>query len=495
MSAIPRFSYLERPSIRENLQDGIYDVAVIGGGITGAGVARDAALRGLKVALVEANDFASGTSSGSTKLLHGGLRYLEMFDFKLVFDAIQEREKLKTLYAPFVKELDFVFPTYAGLPPPRWKLNLGLHLYDSFSFFRERHQNLNSSEAKAAFPYLKASGLTGACVYSDSFAEDYRLVIELVKSAHQYGATCISRMRATQVQRTANSDLLKITLHDEFEQGKTVSLQCRSVIHCGGPFADELRQKMGLRKILKLTQGVHFLISKSRLPIDKAFVFADPALHRILFAIPWNSTFYIGTTDSSIARAEDARATPGDLDYVLRIVNNYFSIQLKPSDVIQSWAAVRPLLQPDEQVSNSQISREHVILEEPERVFHVLGGKLTSHRLMAEEAVDLLKKYFPKMGDSTTSKAPLYPNLHSQVLPEDFAEKVRFSLDYEMVLNPIDFMRRRSALYYESPTLETAEKISAIFRQTHEQHSQAPLQTDIEATKASLQWDQKGFVA
>jgi glycerol-3-phosphate dehydrogenase len=454
----PDFSFQTRRNDLSRLQSEIFDIAVVGGGVTGAAVARDATLRGLKVILLEANDFASGTSSGSSKLLHGGIRYLEQYEFGLVRHAIQEREKLEKLYAPLVKDLDFVFPTYKRRYPPRWQLNLGLHLYDAFSGFRVRHKNLSAAETHHQFPWLKTEALSGACVYTDSFAEDFRIVVELIKSAHRHSALCFSRLKVKDISKENEFNALEV--EDKLAANSFYKIKSRFVFNCAGPFSDELRKTLNLEEALKLTQGVHFLIPHEKLPIRSAFVMTDPKQHRILFAIPWKSTTYLGTTDTSIEKPEDARATKTDLDYVLSIVNKYFQVQIERKDVFQSWAAVRPLLRPGKKESNSQISREHKIEENPQSIFHILGGKLTSHRLMAEEALDLLTNKIP-MKKCQTGIVPLEVATEFENL--ELEKKIKYSIHHEMALRPLDFIRRRSTLYYEKPTQEMAKSVTDVF--------------------------------
>lgn len=488
------FSAHDRANELLKLDSQVWDTFIIGGGATGAACARDAALRGMKCLLVEAGDFASGTSSGSSKLLHGGVRYLQNFEFGLVFHAIQERELLSKLYAPLVKKIDFVFPTYKKRYPPRWLLNIGLGFYDAFSGFREHHTSLSYSKCIKKYPLLKREKLSGAQVYADSFAEDYRLVIEMIKSAHHHGATCVSRLKVEAIEKTAEH--FKITARDPWSK-QTYTLRAKNVVNCAGPFSDDVRSLLGLKKTLHLTQGVHFIVDREKLPIDEAYVLSDPEHDRILFAIPWRGICYLGTTDTDVKKVSDARATSEDLDYVLEIFTRYFDSPLKKEDVIQSWAAVRPLIQPESSDSNSEISREHHIEEKPEGCFHILGGKLTSHRLMAEEALDLVAKRMNKDTSSSTEEVPLQDQLwkktedtqhsHLEQTYGRYAEDVReldqtlgfdrkvlssktphlvseviYAARYEMVMSPIDFLRRRSSLYYENPNPELVQIVGKI---------------------------------
>ena len=524
------FSFVSRPEFVREIQARTWDLLVIGGGVTGAALARDASLRGLKVALLEADDFASATSSGSTKLFHGGIRYLENYEFKLVFEAIRERESLNRLYAPFIQPLPFVFPTYKDGAVSRLKLNLGLFLYDSFSFFKQRHRSLNKSDTLASFPLLSDSKLTGSCVYADSFAEDYRIVIELIKSAQRSGALCLSRMKVESIQKDT-SGVFRIQAADQWMQGESLQVQTRSVFNCSGPFADNLRTMVGKPPALKLTQGIHLIVKRERLQINEAYVFTDPQLHRILFAIPWKSVTYLGTTDTSVERVEDAQAHRADVDYVLGVINQFLSVHLKPQDVIQTWAAVRPLIKPENEVDNSKISREHKIEEGPENYFDILGGKLTSHRVMAEEALELLRRRW-HFGPSKTSQIPLHENLSDppstpldqslykrygrfyrdilaidharnlnrkplQSAPEYLLSEVIYSIHHEMCLDPIDFLRRRSSLYYE--TRFGSESQQALLSElvqifSHEMRTLNRSAEDFQkAAEKNYKWDSKGL--
>ncbi len=516
----PTFSFKTRAENVHLAERTDWDILIVGGGITGAAVARDAALRGYRCLLLEARDFASGTSSGSSKLIHGGLRYLENFEFKLVRDAIKEREILESLYAPFVRDLSFVFPTYKKTPPPRWKLNFGLFLYDAFSGFRVRHSHLGKQETLDRYPFLRPDSLTGSCSYTDGFAEDYRLVMELIKSAHRHSAVCLSRASVMRIQPEDENVLLEV--EDHWNKRK-FQVKGRFLFNCAGPLSDSIRKYLNLPPTLELTQGVHFVIPKEKLPIETAFVMSDPRLHRILFAIPWNTVTFLGTTDTPIENPRTARALRSDLDYVLQIANQHFNVHLDAKDVIQSWAAVRPLIRPSDSATPSQISREHHIEENPKNIFHILGGKLTSHRLMAEEALDRIPKSFQK-NSSRTLKIPLQDqvwknseqdplSLHYGLFKEDILEidharnlhrktigseiptleaEVLYAIEYEMALSPLDFMRRRSPLYYQYPTQEVAESVCRIFSREMNLKDLSK-ETMLQEVLNQYQWDSEGF--
>lgn len=515
------FSWKTREEAWARLSSEIFDLVIIGGGITGAACARDASLRGLKTLLVESADFASGTSSASSKLIHGGVRYLKNFEFSLVYTAIRERERLKKLYAPFVQPIPFVFPTYARRFPQKWMLNMGLHLYDGFSGFNERHENLSKKETLARYPHLRGDALTGSIVYSDSFAEDYRLVIEVIKSAHRHGALCVNQVAAVSIQ--SQSSRHEIRLQDRL-QGRECQVKAKAILNAAGPFADHIRRMLGLPDRLYLTQGVHFLIPRSVLPIQEAYVLSDPDHDRILFAIPWNSTTYLGTTDTALKNPQDAQAHEEDLLYVLRLASQTFQTPIPPEAVFQSWAGVRPLLKPQEVTSNSKVSREHELSEEPQGVFHLLGGKLTSHREMAEEALTQICDRLQKGGACTTEQIPLQDEFFSKSNPSDLEKRygifasdvlqidsdralrdariskslphlvaeVLYSIEHEMALFPLDFLRRRSSIYYESTDPKILEVISRVF-QKELSWSENVTASEIEKAGRVYEWDVKAW--
>lgn len=494
----PPFSVHERENLWSRLEKNEWELVIIGGGITGAACAREAALRGIPHLLLEADDFASATSSGSSKLIHGGLRYLQNLEFQLVYSAIRERERLQKLYAPFIQELPFVFPTYKKRKPSYRTLNFGLWIYDSFSMFRRRHRSYRGKRAQEKFPLLKPEALSGACVYTDGFSEDYRLVIELIKASARNGGSCLSRAKVKHIQ-TESDGRFQIQVQDQWEQGRQSKLRARHVLNCAGPFSDHLRQQLQLDPRLYLTQGVHFVVPRAKLPLETAYVLSDPDHDRILFAIPWNQICFLGTTDTAIDKPQKARASKEDLNYILDIYHQYFSLPLKQEDIVQSWAGVRPLLHPSANTTadgHSKISREHRLEEEPTNFFHLLGGKLTSHRIMAEEALNTLSKRLGMRSSKASRTHPLqeitwrepcsdhlgrtYGYHRQQVLkydeqrqlsqkrisqdhPQLVAELI-FSIRHEMTLSPLDFLRRRSNLYYQNPKEELIDAVCDFFR-------------------------------
>jgi glycerol-3-phosphate dehydrogenase len=286
----------------------------------------------------------------------------------------------------------------------------------------------------------------------------------------------------------ANQTGCQVVAENQFQGNQKLQLKSQFVMNCSGPFSDQVRDQLKLEHALELTQGVHFITSHEKLKISTAFVMSDPKLHRILFAIPWNSTTYFGTTDTPIVDPTKPRATSEDLNYCLEILNGYFKTSLTRADVIQSWAAVRPLIKPKTSTSPSAISREHHIEEAPSRIFHILGGKLTSHRLMAKEALDRLSEYREVEPCTTHEQKLLNSTAHlKQSSLDRLEERIQYSIESEMALTPLDFMRRRSSLYYESPTQKTAAAIVEKF------NAFISSPTGLAEIQASLQWDQAGY--
>jgi glycerol-3-phosphate dehydrogenase len=399
-------------------------------------------------------------------------------------------------------------------------LNLGLHVYDAFSGFKEKHENIGRQTTLDRYPLLQDQNLTGAIVYADAFAEDYRLVIEIVKSAHRAGAECLNRVAA--VAFNASGDHHEIRVQDRLS-GEEKVLRSRTVINCAGPFSDQIRRLLGLSEKLYLTQGVHFLVPRTKLPIHEAYVINDPHHDRILFAIPWKTTTYLGTTDTPIQKASDAQARAEDLDYVLRLANQFFNLEIRKADVFQSWAAVRPLIKPSTVESASKVSREHEILEEPNGFFHILGGKLTSHREMAEEALDLMQKFFPQARQCSTKELPLQDQEYygelgdleqrfgryaqdvwewdrekkldrmriSQSHPVRAAE-IYYAIHHEMAIEPIDFLRRRSSLYYETSEPKILEAVISVFKKELAKPEEWA-RNKMKETLSAYDWDSSGW--
>lgn len=393
---------MDRQTVLDALETD-FDVLVIGGGITGVGAARDAAYRGLKVALVEMHDLAYGTSSRSSKLVHGGLRYLENFEFGLVFEAVSERQTLMDIAPHLVHPLGFIFPIQKKSRRSAFTINLGMWVYDALALFRSPkiHKNLNPKQIKVEEPALDADNLKGAPLYYDCSTDDARLTIETALDAVQHGAIVATYMKAVNFLRE-DGKLAGIVAED-LVAGKKVEIRAKSIVNCTGPWSDDTRSlgKESPTRQIRPTKGVHIVVHTDRLKINNAVVCFHPDDGRVLFAVPWGDRTYIGTTDTDYSESlEDLAATKEDVVYLLKAANAYFpGNPLSEDDVISTWAGVRPLVSETtdgDEPSESSISREHAIRVDSNGLITIAGGKLTTYRRMAKEvvqhAVDQLKK-------------------------------------------------------------------------------------------------------
>jgi len=406
-----------RSSELDRLDAGEFDLAVVGGGITGAGLARDAQLRGLRVALVEKHDFGSGTSSKSSKLIHGGVRYMEHLEFGLVRESVRERALLLRDVPHLVRPVPFMFPAYKGQKPSLLALDVGLWLYDAFARFRvpKLHRAYRRGKVKTLEPLLAQDKLNGALVYYDAMTDDARLVLENVLDARAAGAVCLSYLAAIGV--THEGERVSGVRAKCVETGREIAIKARSVFVAGGPWTDQLLGELGApagRRLLRPTKGVHVVVDRARLPLAHAVVMRAPRDKRTIFTIPWDYRTVIGTTDTDdSARPEDVRATADDVRYLLDTANAHFpSVKLVPEDVISTWAGLRPLVAPDTGETGpkkaSDVSREHELLTLPSGVILMVGGKLTTYRHMAEQAADRVEDVLGRpRGACLTRKRPL----------------------------------------------------------------------------------------
>jgi len=364
------------------------DLLVVGGGITGAGIARDAAMRGLRTGLVEQNDFGSGTSGRSSRLVHGGLRYLELGDWRLVREASRERRILLGIAPHLVWPRSFLFPIHADARLPLWKLAAGLWLYDLLASFRNvhRHRMLSKRALLRAEPALRAHGLRGGARYFDALCDDSRLTLANVRAAHEAGAL-VANYAAVERLAFAEGTVRGAAVMDVLS-GRTFTIRSLVVVNATGPWADGFRGPEQ-PPLLRPTKGVHVAVPRSRLGNHEAITMLSPIDGRVMFVIPWGDLSYIGTTDTDTTESPDtARASAEDVTYLLRSANAYFpDARLSAADVVSTWAGLRPLLRSDRQAP-SVVSREHRIVEDPSGLISVVGGKLTTYRLMARQTVD-----------------------------------------------------------------------------------------------------------
>jgi glycerol-3-phosphate dehydrogenase len=373
------------------------DLIVIGGGITGAGIVRDAARRGLRVALFEQNDIAYGTSSRSSKLIHGGLRYLAEYEFSLVFESVSERRVVLDLAPHLVNPLAFLFPVYQGSQKSLRMIDAGMWLYDGLSLFRspKRHRTLKPSEVAEEEPMLKQEGLQGAPLYYDCSTDDSRLTLETIIDATQNGAVVVNWARVDALTKDERGRVSGVVVRN-VRDGSLREVKAHTVINATGPWTDEVLAMSGPRtgKLLRPTKGVHVVVEREKLPVQHAVVLSHPTDDRVLFALPWGERTYLGTTDTDYEGSPgEERATLEDVDYLIAASNHHFpNNHIGRDDVISTWAGLRPLIAPEPEVgeiSESRVSREHQILIGEDGLITIAGGKLTTYRKMAKECVDV----------------------------------------------------------------------------------------------------------
>jgi len=439
------------------------DVLVVGGGIVGSGVARDAAMRGLSTVLVDRYDFAFGTSSRSSRLLHGGLRYLAQGRVGLVREASREKLVLSRIAPHLAHPLPFAFPTYKRSGWPRWKLRIGVRLYDLLCGGRNlgRSRGLGPAEMLELLPGLRTDGLTGGVRYFDGFTNDARLVLDTLRSAAAAGAAAINYLRLTSARR--DGDLWLCQLQDVEQPDRSVTVRARTVINAAGAWATDLPAS---RVRLRLTKGVHVVVPRARLPVTEAVVMTEGP--RILFAIPWGERTILGTTDTDYQGAIDSPdCTDADVAYVLSIVNRTFpTARLTAGDVISGWSGLRPLIA-DPNGRPSDVSRAHQILSGEPGWYDIAGGKLTTYRLMAEQAVDRVVERLGRTAPTCrTADEPILADGtadgYSGVVPPAVSEAaVVHCCTYEWARHLDDVMIRRTGWrYYEADHLAVARRVA-----------------------------------
>ena len=501
------FSSRNRAADIAKLQTGNTDLIVIGGGITGAGIALDAASRGLKVVLLEKGDFASGTSSKSTKLIHGGLRYLKQFDFWLVKEVGSERAIVHKLAPHLVLPEKMLLPLIEGGSYGKWLTSIGLKVYDILAQVGgdDKRRMLEKKEAMELEPLLPKKGLKGAGYYAEYRTDDSRLTIENLKTALQYGARALNYAEVTDFVYTPEGKVCGVVVQDQIS-GETFEIRSSYVISAAGPWVDELRSinrsKKGKR--LHLTKGVHLVFPHEKLPVKQSVYFDVPD-GRMIFAIPRGKITYVGTTDTNYNSDKDEVHTDfADAIYLISAVNNMFpDIELEMSDIISSWAGLRPLIH-EEGKSASELSRKDEIFTSDSGLISIAGGKLTGYRKMAERVVDRIVSQIEEeeegreVSDCKTEEIPLCGSdfkkfkqvqkymarvesklegdgfgaydawylvtnygKQTELILENFRglsdadpywrmlkAELLFALEHEMVHNPMDFLIRRTGRLY-----------------------------------------------
>ena len=409
-------STFNRNLIKKNLRNKEFDVVVIGGGITGAGIALDATQRGMKVALVEMQDFAQGTSSRSTKLVHGGLRYLKQAQIKVVAETGKERAIVYE-NGPHVTTPEWMLlPMHKGGTFGKFTTNIGLTMYDRLAGVKrhERKKMLSKQATLNKEPLVKKDGLKGGGYYVEYRTDDARLTIEVMKRAAEKGAEVINHTKSTDFVYDAKNKVSGIKVKDMLT-GEEYQINAKKVINAAGPWVDEVRKKDYTRnnKQLRLTKGVHVVIDQSKFPLRQAVYFDTEKDGRMIFAIPREGKAYVGTTDTFYNNEKTKPLTnQEDRDYLIDAINYMFpDVHVTDADIESTWAGVRPLILEDGK-DPSEISRKDEIWEGKSGLLTIAGGKLTGYRHMALEIVDLLAKrlkqeYSLKFADSKTKNTPI----------------------------------------------------------------------------------------
>lgn len=419
-------SWMGRQANLSRLGGEPFDVLVIGGGVTGAGVALDAAIRGYTVALVEKADFASGTSSKSTKLVHGGIRYLPEFDFALVHEALRERGILLRIAPYLVKQIGFVLPIYKGDRHPVGLpfttpggiglgliLDIGLWLYDILASRGgiPRHRRLKRARVLQMAPGLVSEGLKEGFIYYDAQTNDARLTMALIRTAVQYGAVVANYTEVTSFQ-VEKGKVCGVQVRDCIA-GQHISVRARHVVNATGIFAEEVEALLNKnpQADIEPSKGVHLVFSREDVHIDNyAVVLPETDDKRLLFLVPWESRVIFGTTDSGTGDLNHPQTTSKDIAYLMGHLNRYLSTSLTEKHIVSTYAGYRPLVRPGRgtQHSPAKLSRTHAVLESPNGLVTIVGGKLTTYRRMAQDTVDVLSKRdgFPQV--HRTQQTPLY---------------------------------------------------------------------------------------
>lgn len=388
---------------------------VIGGGITGAGVARDAARRGLKVALVEAEDFAAGTSSRSSRLIHGGVRYLEHGYLHLVWESSRERRRLLQNAPHLVRPLQFTWPVYRGARVKRWQLAAALTMYDALAMFRNvgRHRRLSAAQILETEPMLAREHLLGGATYWDAATDDSRLTLANVMDAAAHGAIVMNHAPVQQLTYASTNGAADGVLIRDLLGGSAVQVRARLVINCSGPWTDEIAslEDPNAGPAVRGTKGVHIAVPASRVGNVSAVTMTSPDDGRVMFTLPASGGHtIIGTTDTATSEhPSSVRASRADVRYLLNACNRFFpDAKLEESDVVSAWAGIRPLVASGNSGDPSSASREHAVHVTKRGVLTATGGKLTTYRAQAAEIVDAaLKRLGMNARACDTATAPL----------------------------------------------------------------------------------------
>jgi glycerol-3-phosphate dehydrogenase len=387
-----------------------FDIVIVGGGATGLGAAVDAAARGHRVALVERGDFAQGTSSRSTKLVHGGVRYLRQGNVSLVLEALRERGRLARNAPHLVRDMSFIIPSYTWWERPFY--GVGLTVYDVMagSLGLGRSRVLSRDEAIAHLPTVETAGLRGGVLYHDGQFDDARLAVNLAQTAENLGATVVNYCRCTELVKQSGRVAGIVAV--DGETGDEIRIRARAVINATGVFVDGLRaaDDAGARPVVAVSQGIHLVLPKAFLPGNAALMVPKTADGRVLFAVPWHDRVVVGTTDTPIAGpSAEPRALDEERGFVMAHARKYLARDPSDSDVLSVFAGLRPLVRTGDASNTAALSRDHTILVSPSGLVTITGGKWTTYRKMAEDVIGQAEKVGGlAQRPSTTASMPVH---------------------------------------------------------------------------------------
>ena len=506
------FGVQDRNARLHLLEENCFDFLIVGGGITGVACARDAVLRGFSAACVEKNDFAYGTSSRSSKLIHGGLRYLEQANFKLVFEGTHERAQLRKVAPHLVKPIPFMFPVFKEAKHGMATISFGLWLYDTLAGKHRygRHRRYKRDEIMSLEPGLRSEGLSGGAVYYDCMTDDARLCLENAVSAHESGAVMLNYTRFLHSVKDPDGRAIGATVRDE-NSGREFKVNCKVLIYCAGPWTDQVlsagQEKQ--KSMIRTTKGVHLLFAADRLPVNHAVVMNSVTDGRVVFAIPRGRVTLVGTTDTDYNGDPDGvHATSEDVDYLMETLEHYFpGLNLTREDIRASYAGLRPLVR-DDSDSPYDVSREHTVSIGEDSSVTIGGGKYTTYRLMADDILseamkvmglrraervkcatrdvllvgaedlapqqreELLKELYAKMDEDIADYLlNAYGGRAGRVAGGDLSRlvsgfpfvysEVEYGIQNESAVTPADVLIRRIPVFYEAPDqgLECLDKV------------------------------------
>ncbi|MFP6663010.1 MAG: glycerol-3-phosphate dehydrogenase/oxidase [Deltaproteobacteria bacterium] len=482
------------------------DLLVVGGGITGAGIARDAAMRGISVGLIERGDFASGTSSRSSKLIHGGLRYLQQGEIGMVLESARERQCLTEIAPHLAHHARMAMPVHGRTRAGLLKFRTGLWAFEKLAKppKDDRHELWSREESLAHMPGLESDNLQGTIVYTEYITDDARLTLETLKSAKRYGARIINRAPATSLAeeepRTSVSEVgrsrtqrLCVGIRDELS-GKRFEVRASVVVNAAGPWVDAIRKLGGAsRNRMQLSKGIHLVLPRERLPVNDIVVMRAPD-KRMVFVVPWEDIVWIGTTDTFYPKAvERPEITREEVDYLLDSTNRAWpEAGIDAGDVRGAWAGVRPLLR-QEGKKPSEVSRKDEVLIEPNGLLSIAGGKLTTYRKMAERVVDaVVERLEPGAKPCRTAKVPLVEGETPvpMVRTSLSAAEIEYAIDEECAISVVDVLERRARanLFAGDNGLGATEAVAAALA-ARQSWSDEQIENEIQAYRARVAED------